>query len=155
METQSKSATELLRLAYFTHKYLEEKAAGGLVRSLSRLTGTWNDFNTVEYKLSDAFVQSLISKVETRVAEQAARRAHKFNSKIDASVEIYNLGAPYWMNVYTAFVKEELLSYGDCEFVRGVASCIERGQLPSSAQCRRLLKIVEKAEDKGYIMPES
>lgn len=148
-------ATELLRLAYFTHKYLEEKAAGGLVRSLSRLAGTWDDFKTIEYNLSDAFVQSLISKDETRVAEQAARRAHKFNSKIDASVEIYNLGAPYWMNVYTAFVKEELLSYGDCEFVRGVASCIERGQLPSSAQCRRLLKIVEKAEDKGYIMPES
>lgn len=146
-------ATELLRLAYFTHRYLEEKAGGGLVRSLSRLVGTWSDFKAVEYNLSDAFVSSLISKEETKANEQAAKRVHKFNSKIDASLEIFKMGAPYWMNFYHALTKEELLSYGDCDFVKGIASWISRGSLPTSAQCKRLLKIVEKAEDKGYIMP--
>ena len=76
-------ATELLRLAYFTHRYLEKKADGGLVRSLSRLVGTWNDFKAVEFSLSDAFINSLISKEETKATEKAAKRAHKFNSKID------------------------------------------------------------------------
>lgn len=146
-------ATELLRLAYFTHRYLEEKAAGGLVRSLSRVAGTWTDFKGVSFELSGEFQRSLISKEETRVTEKAARRAHKFNSNIDASVEIFKLGATYWMNVYNAITKEELLSYGDCDFIRGIADCIGRYQLPTPAQCRRLLKIVEKAEDKGYIMP--
>jgi len=147
-------ASELLRLAYFTHMYLEKKAAGGLVRSLCRLVSTWNDFKSVEFNLSDDFQRSLISKSETKDAERAAKRAHKFNSKIDASVEIFKLGAPYWMNVYNALTKEELLSYGDCDFIRSIAVYIGRGSLPSPAQCRRLLKIVEKAEDKGYIMPE-
>lgn len=146
-------ATELLRLAYFTHRYLEKKAAGGLVRSLSRLAGTWTDFKSVDFNLSEQFKRSLISKEETRQIEQAARRAHKFNSKIDAAVEIFKLGPDYWMSVYNALTQEELLSYGDCDFIRGVASYIGRGQLPSAAQCKRLLKIVEKAEDKGYIMP--
>ena len=146
-------ATELLRLAYFTHRYLEKKADGGLVRSLSRLVGTWNDFKSVEFTLSDAFISSLISKEETKATEKAAKRAHKFNSKIDASVEIFKLGAPYWMGVYNALAKEELLSFGDCDFIRSIASYIGRGSLPSPAQCRRLLKIVEKAEEKGYIMP--
>ena len=146
-------AAELLKLAYFTHKYLEEKAAGGLVRSLSRLAGTWTDFKGVGFELSEQFKRTLISREETRQIEKAARRAHKFNSKIDASVEIFKLGADYWMKVYDAMTKEELLSYGDCDFIRGIASYIGRGQLPSVAQCKRLLKIVEKAEDKGYIMP--
>ena len=146
-------AAELLRLAYFTHCYLEKKAAGGLVRSLSRLAGTWTDFKSVDFDLSEHFKKSLISKEETRQIEKAARRAHKFNSKIDASVEIFKLGPDYWMKVYVALTKEELLSYGDCDFIRGVASYIGRGLLPSAAQCKRLLKIVEKAEDKGYIMP--
>lgn len=146
-------ATELLRLAFFTHKYLEGKAAGGLVRSLARLAGTWNDFKTVSFGLSDIFQRSLISKEETRTAEQAARRAHKFNSKIDASVEIFKLGSTYWMNVYNALMKEEILSYGDCDFIRGIATWISRGSLLTAAQCKRLLKIVEKAEDKGYLMP--
>lgn len=146
-------ATELLRLAYFTHRYLEDKAAGGLVRSLARVNGTWNDFKACGFELSEAFQRSLISKTETRAIEQAARRAHKFNSKIDASVEIFKLGSTYWMNVYNALTREELLSYGDCDFIRGIASWISKGSLPTSAQCKRLLKIVEKAEDKGYIMP--
>ena len=146
-------ATELLRLAYFTHQYLEGKAAGGLVRSLARLAGTWTDFKSVSFELSDTFQRSLISKEVTRTAEQAARRAHKFNSKIDASVEIFKLGSTYWMNVYNALMKEEILSYGDCDFIRGIASWISKGSLPTAAQCKRLLKIVEKAEDKGYLMP--
>ena len=146
-------ATELLRLAYFTHRYLEKKADGGLVRSLSRLVGTWNDFKAVDFTLSDVFISSLISKEETKATEKAAKRAHKFNSKIDASVEIFKLGAPYWMGVHNALAKEELLSYGDCDFIRSIASYIGRGSLPSPSQCRRLLKIVEKAEEKGYIMP--
>ena len=146
-------ATELLRLAYFTHRYLEKKADGGLVRSLSRLVGTWSDFKAVEFTLSDAFTRSLISKEETKATELAAKRAHKFNSKIDASVEIFKLGTTYWMNVYHALTREELLSYGDCDFIRSIATYIGRGSLPSPAQCRRLLKIVEKAEDKGYIIP--
>ena len=146
-------ASELLRLAYFTHKYLEKKADGGLVRSLSRLVGTWNDFKAVEYNLSDAFLRTLISKEETKATERAAKRAHKFNSKVDVSVEIFKLGSSYWKKVYNALMKEELLSYGDCDFIRSIASCIGRCSLPSSAQCRRLLKIIEKAEDKGFLMP--
>lgn len=146
-------ATELLRLAYFTHRYLEKKADGGLVRSLSRLVRTWNEFKAVEFTLSDSFIRSLISKEEIKAIEKAAKRAHKFNSDIDISVEIFKLGAPYWMEVYNAVAKEELLSYGDCDFIRGIANYIARGSLPSPAQCRRLLKVVEKAEEKGYIMP--
>lgn len=146
-------ATELLRLAYFTHRYLEKKADGGLVRSLSRLVGTWNEFKAVEFTLSDSFIRSLISKEEIKAIEKAAKRAHKFNSDIDISVEFFKLGAPYWMEVYNAVAKEELLSYGDCDFIRSIANFIARGSLPSPAQCRRLLKVVEKAEEKGYIMP--
>lgn len=146
-------ATELIRLAYFTHRYLEKKAAGGLVRSISRLVNTWTEFKDMPYRLSDNFIHSLISKKEIYSIEQNARRAHKFNSNIDTSVEIFKLGSSYWMNVYDTLMKEQLLSFGECNFIRGVASYIGHGQLPSTAQCHRLLKIVRKAEDKGYIMP--
>ncbi len=146
-------AEELSRLSYFTFNFLNNKAAGGLVRTMSRNISTWQDYKDTPYTLSENFIHSLISIELTKSAEQAARREHKFNSKIDASVEIFNLGADYWMNIYNALTKEELLSYGDCDFIRSVANYIKRNQLPSSSQCKRLLKIVEKAEDKGYIMP--
>ena len=59
------------------------------------------------------------------------------------------------MNVYKDLAKENVLSYGDYSFIKDIADYITRGTLPSFSQCKRLLKIVAKAEDKGYIMPDS
>jgi len=54
---------------------------------------------------------------------------------------------------YADLSKESILSYGDLDFIKSIAGYIQRGSLPSAAQCKRLLKIVAKAEDKGYMMP--
>jgi len=146
-------ADELLNLAEKTHYFLEDEAHGGLVRTIARTQQVWTDFKKYDYKLSDRFISSLISIEETRADEAAAKREHKFNAKIEAAVEIFKLGAPYWMGVYHDLNKEQLLPYGELDFIKSIASYISRGMLPSDAQCKRLVKIVSKAEDKGYIMP--
>lgn len=146
-------ATELSKLAYCAHNYLLDAAGGGIVRTVSRTQATWNGFKAYDYVLSDDFLKTLIPRTETKTIEAAAKRAHKFNSDIDASVEIFKLGAQYWIDVYNTLSKESLLTFGDTEFIRSIASYISRGSLPSPAQCKRLLKIVSKAEDKGYVMP--
>lgn len=150
----SEMAEELERLAYFTHKHLEKEAKGGLVRSMSRIEATWSNFRKVPYELSDNFLKSLVSSEIRKSDEASAKRAHKFNSEIDASVEIFSLGADYWMNVYNELLKESVLSFGELEFIKGIASYIKRTSLPSVAQCKRLIRIINKAEDKGYIMPQ-
>ena len=146
-------AEELIKLAYVTHKFLMQEANGGLVRTISRTQKVWDDFKKYKYELSDQFLASLISKEETKSEEQAAKRAHKFNSDIDNSVAVFNLGANYWMAVYNDLAKTDILSYGDCSFVKSIAEYIKRTSLPTARQCKRLMKIIEKAEDKGYIMP--
>jgi hypothetical protein len=146
-------AEELLKLSRITHEFLMNQAQGGLVRTISRTLAVWNNFKVYKYELSDTFIASLISKEETISDEQAARKAHKFNSDIDASVEIFKLGFDYWMQVYNDLSKEQILPYGELSFIKGVAEYIKRNSLPSSAQCKRLVKIVTKAEDKGYMMP--
>lgn len=146
-------AEELLRLAYVTHKFLLEVADGGIVRTISRTQAVWTKFQEVKFELSDTFMSSLISKEETKSIEAAAKREHKFNSNVDASVEIFKLGAQYWNNVYSALAKESVLSYGDLEFIHSIAKYITSAILPTTSQCKRLMKIITKAEDKGFIMP--
>lgn len=150
----SEMAEELERLAYFTHKHLEKEAKGGLVRSMCRVEATWSNFRKVRYELSDNFLKSLVSSEIRKSDEASATRAHKFNSEIDASVEIFSLGTDYWMNVYHELLKESVLSFGELEFIKGIASYIKRTSLPSAAQCKRLIRIINKAEDNGYIMPQ-
>jgi len=144
---------ELMKIAYCAHNFLIEQAGGGIVRTISRTQAVWKAFKEYKYELSNQFVATLISKEETKAVEVAAKRAHKFNSDIDAGVEVFKLGSQYWMKVYSDLSKESILSYGDLDFVKSIAGYIQRGSLPSAAQCKRLLKIVAKAEDKGYMMP--
>lgn len=146
-------AEELMSLSLVAHEYLLEVAGGGIVRTISRNLSTWNGFKDEALTLSEPFLRTLISIEETKAEEASAKRAHKFNSEIDASVEIFRLGADYWMNVYNALAKGGYLAYGDLDFVRSIATIIQKYNLPSTSQCKRLVKIIEKAEDKGYIMP--
>lgn len=146
-------AAELLKLAYVTHNFLMAEANGGLVRTISRTPKVWEDFKKVKYELSNEFKASLVSKEETKSEERAAKRAHKFNSDIDNSLEIFNLGVNYWYKVYGDLVKSNILSFGDCAFIKGVADYMKRNRLPSTAQCKRLIKVVTKAENNGYLMP--
>lgn len=146
---------ELMKLAYCTHNFLMDQANGGIVRTISRTQAVWKNFQEYDYKLSDTFVSTLVSIEEIKSVEKAAKRTHKFNSDVDASVEVFKLGSNYWMKVYQDLLKENVLSYGDCSFIKGIADYIAKMNLPSPSQCKRLVKIINKAEDKGYIMPIS
>lgn len=146
-------ANELMRISYIVHDFFMKEANGGIVRTIARRTEIWNRCKEIPYTLSNEFVSSLISKTEIKQEEVTAKKERRFNNNIDISVEVFNLGEAYWRKVYSALSKEEILSYGDLSFINGIADYIKRYSLPSSAQCKRLLKIVEKAEDKGFIMP--
>lgn len=148
-------AEELMKLSFCTHNFLMEQANGGIVRTISRTQAVWKNYQEYQYKLSDAFVATLVSIEEIKSVEKAAKRTHKFNSDVDVAVDVFKLGAEYWMKVYKDLLKENILSYGDCSFIKGIADYIAKMNLPSSSQCKRLIKIISKAEDKGYIMPIS
>lgn len=87
---------ELMRLAHSVHNFFEKEAQGGLVRSMARKADTWTKCKNLEWSLSNEFLSTLISKSEIKQEEVAAKKERKFNNNIDASVEIFNLGADYW-----------------------------------------------------------
>lgn len=146
-------ANELLKLAYEAHNFLLDEAKGGIVRTISRTQAVWGNFKKYKYTLSDTFIKSLISKEETRTVEAAAKREHKFNAKLEAGVEIVKLGAAYWMKFFNDMTKANILSYGDLDFIKSIASVVAKYNIPTPRQCDRLVKIVNLAEDKGYVMP--
>ena len=73
------------------------------------------------------------------------KKAHKFNSDIDLSVKVFELGASYWEKFYNDLEKNRLLSGGDRDYISSIIKYVKRGSLLSGAQCKKLLKIIEKA----------
>ena len=144
---------QLLDLAYHTHSFLEKQANGGIVRTISRTQATWAKFKEYEYSLSDKFLTSLVSMDVGKDAARIAKKECRFNSNVDSSLKIFNLGADYWMGVYKELSESRIVSSGDCDFIKSISGYISRNSLLTPAQCKRLLKIVSDAEDKGYTMP--
>lgn len=144
---------ELLRLAEVTQTYMTEKAEGGLVRTKARTPKFWDNFKEFEFSISDEFAESLVDSALIKDAVKSAERTHRFNSVVDRQVEIFKLGAQYWQKVYSDLLNKKMLPYGDINFIKDMTEIIKANNLPTDKQCSRLVKITQKAEDKGYIMP--
>lgn len=136
------------------HEFLLD-SGGAIVREYAKKASTWKKFRD-DYTLclTDEFLTSLVSTDLLKDEEKAAKRARKFNSDIDLEVEFYTRGYDYWMKFHNDMEREGVVSGGDIDFIKSLASYIVRGSLPSKPQIKKLLKIITKAEDAGYIMPQ-
>lgn len=140
-------------IAEQAHKFML-KSDGVIVREYSKKAATWKKFSDdTRIVLTDEFKSTLINKSVLKEESKAAAKSRRFNSDIDLEVEFYTKGYEYWISLYNDLEREALLSSGDRDFVKSIASYIKKSSLPTKPQIKRLLKIIYKAEDAGYIMP--
>lgn len=141
-------------IAQTTNDFIS-KSGGMIAREYARKADTWKKFrDDVKIIPSDEFIASLISIEESNDEAKLAKKAHKFNSDLELSVKVFELGTSYWTKFYLDLETNKLLSGGDRDFVSSIIKYISRGSLLTSSQCKRLFKIIQKAEELGYTMPE-
>ncbi|MBN2572484.1 MAG: AIPR family protein [Ignavibacteriales bacterium] len=141
---------EVENVSLMTHKFLEN-SGGIIVREYARQRETWNKYKNATYEISEFFYNDLKDLRFEKEDERQAKKERKFNNDIDASVDVYNLGAGYWMNVYNKVENEKVINYNDKLFIKSIAELIGRNGLPSAAQSKKLIKIFNIAEDAGFI----
>lgn len=141
---------EIEIVSFMAHEFLND-SQGVIVREYARHREAWNKFKEVPYELSADFYNDLRDIKEVKEEARQAQKERKFNNEIDATVEIFNLGYNYWMNVFKKVEKERVISSGDKMFVKSIADIIHRNGLPTPAQAKRLIKIFNAAEDSGIV----
>jgi hypothetical protein len=144
---------EMERVTYMTHCFINE-SGGVIAREYARHLKTWEkyrDDSICTYQLSSTFIDDLVDLKVVKAEEKSAGRERKFNDGVDLAVKIFNLGYDYWLSVYKKVENEKVLNYSDKQFVKSMADIISRGNLPSPAQTKRLVKIYNSAEDAGII----
>ena len=94
----------------------------------------------------------LFSKQQV-VSEYICRRLYRYfvYYDIDASVDVFKLGAGYWIKVYKKVENEKVVSFADKMIIKSIADMVSRNMLPSAAQAKRLIKIYNAAEDAGIV----
>lgn len=140
-------------VAPLANEFFNNENGGVIVREFAKKIQTWVKFKeNYPCHLTKEFLDTLVGEDELKEEHIAATKQHKFNSEIELEVEVYKRGYDYWLQFYNDLEAERLLSGADRDFIKGIASYIKRGSLPSKLQVRRLHKIINAAEDAGYIM---
>jgi hypothetical protein len=126
-------------------------SGGVIVREYARHKETWNKYKEVPYDISEAFYRDLIDISIINDETKIAIKERKFNSSIDASVNVFNMGYAYWMKVYDKVKDERILNFSDKMFVKSMAEIVQKNILPTSSQSKKLIKIFNSAEDAGIV----
>jgi hypothetical protein len=141
---------EVERVSLMTHKFLID-SDGVIVREYARNKETWIKYRSKAYELSEAFINDLKALSDEKANVVQAKKERKFNNEIDSSVEIFNLGCNYWMKVYRKIENERIVNFSDILFVKSIADLIQKNNLPTPAQAKRIIRIYNAAEDAGII----
>ena len=97
----------------------------------------------------------LINIEEAKIEEKAQAKIARFNSKIDLTVKAVKLGSKYWLNLYTDLERQKILSGGERDKIKGIASYLAKNGFLTDSQAKALWKIVKTIQDQtDFILKE-
>lgn len=108
----------------------------------------WNEVKTIPFKLSTALESCLITVDEEKAAQRSAKKAQKETNGINAQVEVVNYSADTWKALSKFVVMKHLVTSADVTALN--IACQLPSKIPTAAQSKRLLALMEKAIEEGF-----
>lgn len=148
-------AHEVKIVAKKTMDFFAKVSKGGNERSYAIKEETWEKYVADKLTLLPEFISDLVDIREAKIEEASEAKTVKFNNTTDLLAKAVSLGWEYWNNVYQDLERQNLLSYGDRDTIKGMAEYIRRYQYLSDPQIKKLWNIVKKIErETDYIFKE-
>lgn len=113
----------------------------------------WDAVRAVDHKLSDALLNDLNHQVAVSQRKKDAVAIQKIDSGIDSQVKVLQMQPSEWVAVEEFLRSNRQLSPTDASILNLVTG--RKPGVPSEAQAKRLLSLLQKAADSGYSEPES
>lgn len=109
----------------------------------------WDAVREVPFDFPPEYGHLLRKKEEVRESRRRGRKAQQVDKRINAQVEVVELGQPYWVKLRDFGRRTKQLSETDLSFLAYATG--EKGKVASEAQCKRLLQIRERMVEAGFV----
>jgi hypothetical protein len=103
-------------------------------------------------KLPEAFWASLCSADDNRFEAKTARQTQKIDNGIEVQRRVFSIAPGTWRSIGNQLAVKRLLTPKETGIIDTAAQMPSK--VPSEAQCRVLVGILEKARDEGITVPE-
>ena len=141
--------TTLLALAEVVLKKLTDpsRKVANVTQWCKRLE-CWNEVKMVSFTLPPALKSCLITIDEEKVAQRSAQKDQKETHDINAQVEVFNYSVDKWKELSKFAVMKHLVTSADVTALN--IACQIPNKIPTAAQSKRLLALMEKAIEEGF-----
>lgn len=110
----------------------------------------WKRATKENWTINEKFLKTLVEKSYNNEEKYQASKKQKFNNEINEEIEVINLGASYWNDMFEWSKDKNVLLPMEKDIL-GIASKFDiTGKLPTAKQCKRLMMIKEKLKLEGY-----
>ena len=133
-----------------TMDFFVKESKGGNERTYAIKEETWKKYKAESMDLLAEFVDDLVDIEEIKDEEKAEAKIARFNSSTDLYAKALILGWQYWYSLYEDLERQKLLSTGERDMIKGMATYMKKYSYLSDAQVKKLWKIVQKIEKETY-----
>lgn len=143
---------EIEKLAQITNNFIQ-KSSGIIVTEYCKKEETWKKFKEFEFKLSNDFINDLVSKALVDEKMRSEIKDAKLNTSINIENEIVRLGGIYWRNLIEEGKKRKILTPLEMDLLN-IAASIDTPypKIASPKQAKLIWKIREKLENAGVLV---
>ena len=127
--------------------FFDEVAHGGNQRTYAIKEETWKKYLSQPLLLENDFILDLSSIEDTKTEEKAEAKVTRFKSEIDLNVKAVQLGHQYWLNLYKDLERQKILSGGERDKIKGIATYLAKNGFLTDPQAKALWKIVKKIQE--------
>lgn len=110
----------------------------------------WSSVQTINYILPPEIEDCLIGYDEMRVAKREAKKDQRIVSETDTVTKVVEIPAASWQKAMTFATSKRLVSSDEIVALRIAGRQMSNNKLPSPAQCKKLLAVLEKLQEEGF-----
>lgn len=138
-----------------TMHFFDKVSNGGNQRTYAIKEETWEKYLSLPLLLENDFIHDLSDIEDTKTEEKAEAKVTRFKSEIDLNIKAVQLGHQYWLTLYKDLEKLKLLSGGERDKIKGIATYLAKKGILTDPQAKALWKIVKKIQEQtDYILKE-
>ncbi|RJQ39090.1 MAG: AIPR protein [Nitrospiraceae bacterium] len=138
--------TELSELVY--DKLTDPKRGVENVTQWCKQEGCWKSVQSIECRLSPDIEACLIGRDELKVAEREAKYGQRIDSETEIMTKIINISQAQWQNALNFATGKRMITPDEHTAMR--IACLIPQKMPTPAQCKRLIAVLERLEEEGF-----
>ncbi|AQW26296.1 AIPR family protein [Clostridium perfringens] len=112
----------------------------------------WDRAKKENWTISENFIKTLISKEQSVSEKIEAYKDQELENELNYEMKVYSIGSQYWNKLLLWGIEKRLITAREQNILMKLSNFEKTGALPTTSQCKAILKTKERLENNGFVL---